>query len=368
MNKNNYLIFLMICTNIYGMEEDSQAFSNSSLKKNFVELYNHELTQESEGTFYQDNLNQTPENNLKNELRETLYKLNAKNISKKEVDSKLIKLALENCPNRLKILIKKFEAKKDNPEVQYILPTRILLEGPSGSGKSLLAQIIAKKAKPKTYFLKGTAFANEYQNSGAQNLNKLFEPLLKLNKKVAIIIDELTALGKCSSSNNNNRVDPEIIKEFWMLLDKCDEKDNILVIATANEINQLPQQIKTRFAIDSFSIDHPQKEFRLTILKEFLPEFGNLCYWQKYWYLYQTSNVSIRELRAIIRNVRLYKEDAEKNICFADICKELSNFHKSQKKYQIPISKKIMNNLHWIIPTISSILLQQQFITRKFLQ
>ncbi|MEX0940674.1 MAG: ATP-binding protein [Candidatus Babeliales bacterium] len=364
------LFFLVVSFNLFSYETQDLIENNpsdsSKVPQEYVECYNYE----SNDSVQYDDLGRKYTLLYEKEVNfnKIMQDLHIEDISNMFLDDELVKLIVYNCPRKLRWLIgdyaKQFFTKQNN------LPTKILLTGPSGTGKSTLAHIIAQKTNRRAYFIRGSAFSNEFQHSGIQNLSKLFEALFELEVPVVLVIDELTAL---TNRYNERKLDPGMVEEFWMLLDKCEKKGNVLVVATANDIDQVPQQIKTRFAGHLYTIENASFTLRKELIKYYFKNFDTLNFWQQYWFLYQTKSLSMRELKDIIENAKFYSVHRNDiRIKHEDLSGALSDYKAAQQKLTVSLQNEMKFHLPWIIPTaiatilsIYQIYLHQQSLSIK---
>ena len=80
--------------------------------------------------------------------------------------------APEEVKNCVDLINKAFQHDDRNSDFhKYILPSRILLVGPPGVGKSTLAEVIACKLDRRFWFLSMPLLANEYKNSESANFD-----------------------------------------------------------------------------------------------------------------------------------------------------------------------------------------------------
>ncbi|MCL5875334.1 MAG: ATP-binding protein [Candidatus Dependentiae bacterium] len=158
-----------------------------------------------------------------------------------ELDPVIADLSCQAAPEQIKNLIAKLALyPKEVPKKR-----QYLFVGPPGTGKTTLAQAVAQKAGWKSVVIPVPELANEYQNSAASGLKRIIDPLLTAEEPCVIVLDELTHItdNYKQKLNYNN----DAAAAVWSLLDRCKEHENIIVIATSNDISDLPPQMKSRF-------------------------------------------------------------------------------------------------------------------------
>jgi SpoVK/Ycf46/Vps4 family AAA+-type ATPase len=219
--------------------------------------------------------------------------------------SDLVDFLYENAPAEFKDYIEFIQTtesyKKDLQTIpQNILPKRLLLVGPPGTGKSTLAQIAAAKLNRDFYYIRAPMLANDYRNSAESNLRRLLVEAITRKKPCVIILDEINGL----LSQQNGLIEKEnlqIASVLWLLLDRCAERPYILVIGTCNDISQLPPQLQDRFEGNVIEIAQPDLKSRKRILFYYFSQHKHDC---SYRYIYRlakrTSDFSNRQLEALI--------------------------------------------------------------------
>lgn len=158
-----------------------------------------------------------------------------------ELDPAIADLSCQAAPEQIQNLIEKLALyPKEVPKKR-----QYLFVGPPGTGKTTLAQAVAQKAGWKSVVIQVPELANEYQNSAASGLKRIIDPLITAKEPCVIVLDELTHITDNYKQKYNYNNDAAAA--VWSLLDKCKEQEHIIVIATSNDISDLPPQMKSRF-------------------------------------------------------------------------------------------------------------------------
>lgn len=162
---------------------------------------------------------------------------------------------------------------KDPKQYDHIgakFPKGILLQGPGGCGKTLLARALAGEAGVPFIHVSGSDFVEIYVGTGAKRIRQLFAAAKK--EKVAIIfIDEIDAIGTDRDSGVVG--DSEHLQTINALLSEMDGfevNDGVIVIAATNRADSLDKALIRPGRFDRIiSVDVPAKEGRIEILQHY---------------------------------------------------------------------------------------------------
>eukprot|EP00534_Pseudo-nitzschia_fraudulenta_P000956 CAMPEP_0201115762 /NCGR_PEP_ID=MMETSP0850-20130426/152_1 /ASSEMBLY_ACC=CAM_ASM_000622 /TAXON_ID=183588 /ORGANISM="Pseudo-nitzschia fraudulenta, Strain WWA7" /LENGTH=606 /DNA_ID=CAMNT_0047379569 /DNA_START=243 /DNA_END=2063 /DNA_ORIENTATION=- len=118
-------------------------------------------------------------------------------------------------------------------------PTGLLLEGPPGTGKTMLARATAAAAGVPLIYASGSDFVEMFVGRGAARVRKLFERANRMAPAI-IFIDELDALGKSRDSGNpmmgsrGNDEAEQTLNQLLACMDGLDSTRRICVLAATN--------------------------------------------------------------------------------------------------------------------------------------
>lgn len=149
------------------------------------------------------------------------------------------------------------------------IPKGILLEGPPGCGKTLLARAVAGEANCTFIHASGSQFINKYVGTGADNIRKLFDQARSANGPAIIFLDEIDAIG--SREKDENQEYRHTINELLTQLDGFKEDENVIVIAATNFSKSLDKALLRPGRFDRIiHVGRPSKNGREKILKYYI--------------------------------------------------------------------------------------------------
>lgn len=119
-------------------------------------------------------------------------------------------------------------------------PKGVLMVGPSGTGKTLLARAVAGEANVQFLSMAGSEFMEMLVGVGASRVRDLFQTAKKLSPSI-IFIDEIDAIGRIRGFGSMGGHDEreQTLNQILVEMDGFTPNDNVIVIAATNRGDML---------------------------------------------------------------------------------------------------------------------------------
>ena len=154
------------------------------------------------------------------------------------------------------------------------LPRGVLLVGPPGVGKTMIAKAVAKEAGVSFYYQSGASFVQIYVGMGAKRVHELFSAAKK-NAPSIIFIDEIDAVGKKRDGSRNDEREATL-NQLLTEMDGFESQKGIIVIAATNKIDVLDSALLRAGRFDRrVFVELPTKKERYAILEKYLQKVPN---------------------------------------------------------------------------------------------
>ncbi|GMB10379.1 MAG: ATP-dependent zinc metalloprotease FtsH [Candidatus Improbicoccus devescovinae] len=141
----------------------------------------------------------------------------------------------ENIKKKLKNLIYMTKNKKKLKKYGRVVPKNILLHGPPGTGKSVMAEAYASKLNYKFIKLNSTKFVQTYVGQGKNMLAQVFKDARAFAPSV-VFIDELDAIAKNRSQTvgHSHANADDVLVQLMLEMSSPENKDVHIISATNN--------------------------------------------------------------------------------------------------------------------------------------
>ena len=154
-------------------------------------------------------------------------------------------------------------------EIGAKMPKGILLVGPPGTGKTMVAKAVAGEANVPFFSMSGSEFVEMFVGMGASKVRDLFKQA-KEKAPCIVFIDEIDAIGKKrdSSALGGNDEREQTLNQLLTEMDGFDSNNGVIILAATNRPDSLDPALTRPGRFDRrVPVELPDLQGRIDILK-----------------------------------------------------------------------------------------------------
>jgi transitional endoplasmic reticulum ATPase len=121
-------------------------------------------------------------------------------------------------------------------------PKGVLLYGPPGCGKTLIARAIAHETEANFYSVSGPEIIHKFYGESEAHLRKIFEEATRKGPSI-IFLDEIDAIAP-RRENVVGEVEKRVVAQLLALMDGLNKRQHLVVIAATNLPNMLDPALR----------------------------------------------------------------------------------------------------------------------------
>ncbi|CAI9831145.1 MAG: CDC48 family AAA ATPase [Nitrosopumilus sp.] len=142
----------------------------------------------------------------------------------------------------------------------------ILLYGPPGCGKTLLARVLASESEARIFLVNGPEIMNKYYGESEARMREIFKEAREHAPSI-IFIDEMDAIAP-RRGDAYGEVEKRVVAQLLALMDGLDDRGGVVVLGATNRPEGVDPALRRPGRFDrEFEISVPNADGRLEILQ-----------------------------------------------------------------------------------------------------
>jgi len=151
--------------------------------------------------------------------------------------------------------------------IGYSMPKGVLLFGPSGTGKTLLAKAVATESEANFISVRGPELLSKWVGESERGVREVFKRARQASPCI-IFFDEIDALAPMRGMGGDSNVTERVVSQLLTELDGIQALRGVVVLAATNRIDMVDPALLRPGRFDKIvNVPLPDKEARRGILQ-----------------------------------------------------------------------------------------------------
>lgn len=147
------------------------------------------------------------------------------------------------------------------------MPRGILLHGPSGTGKTLLAKAVATQSEANFVSVRGPELLSKWVGESERGIREIFKRA-RQSAPCVIFFDEIDSIAPIRGAGGETAVTERVVSQLLTELDGMENMHGVIVLAATNRADMIDPALLRPGRFDKIiQIPLPDKESRRSILK-----------------------------------------------------------------------------------------------------
>ncbi len=149
----------------------------------------------------------------------------------------------------------------------HSMPRGILLHGPSGTGKTLLAKAVATQSEANFVSVRGPELLSKWVGESERGIREIFKRA-RQSAPCVIFFDEIDSIAPIRGAGGETAVTERVVSQLLTELDGMENMHGVIVLAATNRADMIDPALLRPGRFDKIiQIPLPDKESRKSIMK-----------------------------------------------------------------------------------------------------